>query len=94
MIPYLISDTYVGLGSKVGFIFGSMAALSVVFTYWLVPECKGKSLEQVDQLFNAGVNPRNFGRTDAPPMMQADARSIDEKQSVLAVPRVVEEEDA
>ncbi|KAH8200176.1 hypothetical protein TruAng_005688 [Truncatella angustata] len=64
MIPYLISDSYVGLGSKVGFIFGCMAVLSFIFTYYAVPECKGKSLEQIDLMLKNGVRLRDFGKTE------------------------------
>lgn len=60
-IPYLIYPEYAGLGSKVGFIFAGILVLTVVFTYLCVPECKGKSLEQIDGLFNDGVALRKFG---------------------------------
>lgn len=60
-VPYLIYDQYAGLQSKVGFIYGSLAALAFLFTWFFVPECKGKTLEQVDFLFNKGVKLRNFG---------------------------------
>lgn len=60
-IPYLIYDQYAGLQSKVGFIFGAIAALCFAFTYFFVPECKGKTLEQVDYMFNEGVPLRSFG---------------------------------
>lgn len=83
MIPYLISDTYVGLGSKVGFIFGSMAILSLIFTYWLVPECKGKSLEQIDFLFNNGVKVRDFGTTNMPSAMQPDTPLVIDKSGSI-----------
>lgn len=60
-IPYLIYDRYAGLDSKVGFVFGSVAVICVVFTYFCVPECKGKTLEQVDYLFRERVPLRKFG---------------------------------
>ncbi|KAM0417138.1 hypothetical protein ACHAPT_012845 [Fusarium lateritium] len=69
-IPYLIYDKYAGLNSKVGFIFGGLMAIAIVFVYFCVPECKGKTLEQVDFLFNQGVPIRDFGKTDAAVMMQ------------------------
>lgn len=34
------------------FIFSAISALSVVFVYTLVPETKGKSLEQIELLFH------------------------------------------
>lgn len=60
-VPYLIYDQYAGLQSKVGFIYGSLAALALLFTWFFVPECKGKTLEQVDFMFTKGVKLRNFG---------------------------------
>jgi MFS transporter, SP family, sugar:H+ symporter len=64
--------TQVGLGSKVGFIFGAISLLSLVFTYFCVPECKGKTLEQVDWLFNNNVKLRHFGDTDASGMLDGN----------------------
>jgi hypothetical protein len=75
MIPYLIYDKYAGLNSKVGFIFGAIMTVSSVFVYFCVPECKGKTLEQVDFLFNQGIRLRDFGKTDAAEMMNATETS-------------------
>lgn len=36
------------------FIFSAMSALSVVFVYFCVPETKGKSLEEIEMLFEHG----------------------------------------
>ena len=71
MIPYLIYDDYAGLGSKVGFIFGSVMILALFFIYFCVPECKGKTLEEVDALFNNNVPLRHFGKTDGKALLQA-----------------------
>ncbi|TPX07772.1 uncharacterized protein E0L32_010564 [Thyridium curvatum] len=59
-IPYLLYEPYAALGSKVGFIFGSFAALAILFTWLCLPECKGFSLEEIDYLFNADVPVRKF----------------------------------
>ncbi|KAF7589888.1 hypothetical protein BBP40_003549 [Aspergillus hancockii] len=50
-IPYLVDTEYASLNSKVGFIFGAVSALVFVCTYFFIPECRGKSLEQVDLMF-------------------------------------------
>ncbi|KAL5337947.1 major facilitator superfamily domain-containing protein [Aspergillus crustosus] len=71
-VPYLVFPDEVGLGSKVGFIFGAVAFLSLVFTFFCVPECKGKTLEQVDWFFNNGVRLRDFGKTDASGMLNEE----------------------
>ncbi|KAH7152833.1 general substrate transporter [Dactylonectria macrodidyma] len=62
-LPYLLNEPYAGLGPKVGFIFGSLAGLSFIFAYFCVPECMGKSLEEIDLLFNSKVPIRKFGQT-------------------------------
>lgn len=61
-IPYLVNADYANLGSKVGFIFGSIMVLSMVFVFFCVPECKDKSLEQIDYLFHNGTRLRDFGK--------------------------------
>lgn len=73
-IPYLVFDDHAGLGSKVGFIFGSIALCALVFVYFCVPECKGKTLEQIDWLFSNGVGMRDFGKTDASGMLEEASR--------------------
>lgn len=45
------------LGPKVFFIWGSLCCLSVAFAYFLVPETKGLSLEQIDRMLEE-VSPR------------------------------------
>lgn len=65
VMPYLLEAPYANLGSKVGFIFGSTAICATIFAYFCVPECRGKTLEEVDQLFLDRVPIRQFGKTAA-----------------------------
>lgn len=75
MIPYLIYDDYAGLGSKVGFIFGSLMIVAIGFIYFCVPECKGKTLEEVNALFANDVPLRHFGKTDGKAFLEAHVNS-------------------
>jgi hypothetical protein len=59
-VPYLLSPPYANLQSKVGFIFGSVTLLSFFFVYFCVPECKGRTLEEIDRMFNEDVPLRRF----------------------------------
>ena len=49
--PYLQNGPHVQLGARVGYIFMGLAALSFVFFVLFLPELKGRSLEEVDELF-------------------------------------------
>lgn len=60
-ISCLLNEPYAGLGSKVGFIFGAMATGAVLFTWFCIPECSGKTLEEIDELFLESVPIRKFG---------------------------------
>ncbi|GKT89185.1 sugar transporter [Colletotrichum tofieldiae] len=70
-IPYLLYTPGAGLGSKVGFIFAGILVFGLVFTWFCIPECKGKSLEQIDRMFNEGVPLRQFGKYKAEDLFQS-----------------------
>lgn len=59
--PYMVSTDQANLGPKVFFIWGSACCLSVAFAYFLVPEMKGLSLEQVDRMLEE-TNPRTSAK--------------------------------
>ncbi|KAI0134248.1 general substrate transporter [Xylariales sp. AK1849] len=48
--PYLVDADQANLGPKVFFLWGSLCACCLVYTYFLVPETKGLTLEQVDKM--------------------------------------------
>lgn len=49
--PYMVGEDKGNLGAKVFFIWGSLCACCFVYAYFLVPETKGLTLEQVDRMF-------------------------------------------
>lgn len=53
--PYLIKPQYADLSSKVGFIFGGFTTLYMIWAIFFLPELKNRSLEEVDELFNANL---------------------------------------
>ena len=71
-LPYLLNAPYAALGGKVGYIYGSFCWAMVVAAYFLIPELKGRSLEEVDQLFASGVALRKFGRVETIPVEARD----------------------
>ncbi|KAK9859455.1 Sugar/inositol transporter [Penicillium brevicompactum] len=65
-LPYLMDADYANLQSKVGFIYGSFAIASIVFVYICVPECQGRSFEEIDQLFRMNIPLRKFHKHELP----------------------------
>ncbi|GAA5937010.1 hypothetical protein JCM3775_001925 [Rhodotorula graminis] len=55
--PYMVNENRGDLKSSVFFVWGGLCTCAFVYAYFLVPETKGLSLEQVDQMF-AEVTPR------------------------------------
>lgn len=54
----MIDEQYGNLKSKVFFVWGATCTACVVFAYFLVPETKGLSLEQVDNMLKE-TSPRH-----------------------------------
>ena len=62
-LPYLLEKPGAGLESKVGFIYGSMCFLALIFGYFFVPELKERSLEEIEVMFlDSNLPLRKFGR--------------------------------
>ena len=49
------------LGAKVFFMWGGLCCISLTFAYFLVPETKGLSLEQVDRMLEE-TSPRTSSK--------------------------------
>lgn len=49
-----------------GFIYGSIAVLSVIFAFFFVPDCSGRPLEQIEWLFASGLPMRKFRTATVP----------------------------
>jgi sugar porter (SP) family MFS transporter len=49
--PYMVNPDRGNLRSNVFFVWGGLCTCAFVYTYFLVPETKGLSLEQVDRMF-------------------------------------------
>ena len=59
-VPYLVNDDAAGLGAKVGFIFAALVILGAVWTFYFVPELKGRALEEIDEMFQQKIPSRKF----------------------------------
>jgi hypothetical protein len=59
-IPYMINPDEANLQGKLGFFFGGLAGLCLLWAYFRVPETMGRSYEELDLLFDKGVSARKF----------------------------------
>mgnify|MGYP005988445537 CR=1 FL=1 len=59
-IPYLINPAEANLQGKLGFFFGGLAAICLVWAYIRVPETMGRTYEELDLLFDKDVPARKF----------------------------------
>ncbi|KXH68696.1 sugar transporter [Colletotrichum salicis] len=80
-LPYLLNAPYAALQSKVGFIFGSIAVCSALFVFFCVPECKGRSLEEIDRMFHDGVPVRHFGDYPRSEVQVSAVKVVDEEEA-------------
>ncbi|ETS85092.1 hypothetical protein PFICI_03117 [Pestalotiopsis fici W106-1] len=53
ILPYMISSLHFG----VGWVFGSISVVAFVFTFFFLPETKGRALEDIDAVFEVGFSP-------------------------------------
>jgi SP family general alpha glucoside:H+ symporter-like MFS transporter len=59
--PYMINPTEWDWKGKTAFFWCGSAALTTVWAYYRLPECKGRTYEELDLLFAEGVSARRFG---------------------------------
>ncbi len=59
--PYMVGTDRGNLGPRVFFVWGSLCTCAFIYAYFLIPETKGLSLEQVDRMLEE-TTPRTSAR--------------------------------
>lgn len=59
-IPYMINPEQANLQGKLGFFFGGLALICLIWSYFRVPETMGRTFEELDLLFDKKVPARQF----------------------------------
>lgn len=78
--PYLVAENEANLKTNVGFIWGGFILLALVWVFFSVPETKGLSLEEIDELFEAKIPARKSVGWTPPPREQLEAQLEAEKE--------------
>ncbi|KAK6441829.1 hypothetical protein LTR95_001938 [Oleoguttula sp. CCFEE 5521] len=63
LTPYMLNNTAWNWGSYVGFFWAGMTALCFVWAYFRLPETKCLTYAELDELFQAKVPARQFGKS-------------------------------
>jgi sugar porter (SP) family MFS transporter len=64
VVPYMVNPDKANLRGKVGFVFGGACLLGTVWSYFYIPELKGRTFQEIDILFQNKVSPRQMGKYD------------------------------
>ncbi|KAK3370660.1 hypothetical protein B0H63DRAFT_319285 [Podospora didyma] len=63
LTPYMINPTAWDWANFAGFFWGGICFLSIIYTYFRVPEPSGRTFAEMDILFQKGVSARKFNKT-------------------------------
>ncbi|KAI1084048.1 general substrate transporter [Whalleya microplaca] len=59
-IPYMINPDEANMQGKLGYFFGGLGVICLVWGYFRIPETKGRTYEELDLLFDKNVPARQF----------------------------------
>ncbi|KAK3718381.1 hypothetical protein LTR37_005194 [Vermiconidia calcicola] len=59
-IPYLINPDQANARGKIGFFFGGLGAVALIWSFLRVPETKGRTYEELDIMFTKGLKTNEF----------------------------------
>ena len=60
---YMLNSSAWNWRGKAGFFWGSLCFLCVIWTYFRLPEPKGRTYGELDVLFERGISARKFKST-------------------------------
>lgn len=61
VVPYLVNPDKANLKGKVGFIFGGLSAIATLWSFFYIPELKGRTFDEIDHMFQNKVKPPKMG---------------------------------
>ncbi len=60
-IPYMVNPDEANLKGKVGFVFGGLAFVATVWSWFYIPELKGRTFNEINEMFIKLVTIRKMG---------------------------------
>ncbi|CAN6674905.1 maltose permease Mal61p [Trichomonascus vanleenenianus] len=90
--PYMLNPSAWNWGAKAGFFYGGTCVLSVIYTYFCIPEPAGRTYGELNVLFHRKVSARHFAKAqvDLPEATALDTDSP--KNDICASISIVKED--
>ncbi|KAL4879542.1 general substrate transporter [Aspergillus karnatakaensis] len=66
-LPYMVNPDQAQMGGKVAFVFFGILVVCDVFVFFFYPETKGRTFEEIDELYAREIPARRFAKTDLGP---------------------------
>ncbi|KAJ5219456.1 sugar transporter [Penicillium cinerascens] len=80
LTPRMLNPSAWDWGARAGFFWAGSCFLCLVWTYFRLPEPKGRTYAEIDLLFERKVPARNFASTVVDPFASLDSLTISEKK--------------
>jgi len=64
LTPYMINPSAWDWSNYTAFFWAGLCFLCIVYTYFRIPEPRGRTFAELDLLFERGVSARNFAKTE------------------------------
>ena len=62
-LPYAINADEGNMGGKIAFVFAGTLVVATIFIFFMVPETKGRTYIEIDELWERRTAPRKFAMT-------------------------------
>jgi len=77
VIPFMFNPDQANLGAKVAFIFGGLCFFCLIYLWIYQPETSGRSYQELDEMFAAGIPARKFKSYKTVAQMQNEAAALE-----------------
>jgi hypothetical protein len=92
--PYMQDEGYGNLQGKVGFVYGSFSVIAAIWVAFVLPEMRGRALEELDEMFEQRVSTFKFSTFETEGLgaeivgVQRGSSTGDSESSVKVIPSV------
>lgn len=83
LTPRMLNPTAWGWGAKAAFFWAGLCALCLLWTFFRLPEPKGRTYAELDMLFEQKISARKFATTFVDPFATTVSYESDEKKAVV-----------